>query len=356
MNDATPAAQLSYAPDYVFPPLGFGETLTVAPGVAWVRMPLPFALDHINLWLLEDGDGWTVVDTGFKHEPIRAHWREVIERLCGGRPLRRMIVTHFHPDHLGLAGWFQEEFGADLWMSYPDWMQAHLAWTQELTHSLDDRMTFFVDNGFDEEKAERLRAERRDMGRITTPVPRTVNRLWDGRVVRVGGRDWRVITGAGHSPEHSALFCEELDVLISGDQVLPKITTNVSVWFNEPDGDPLRQYLESLDKFRPLPADVLVLPSHNRPFRGLHARLDYLRAHHEDRLAAALARCDEPRTAVEVIPALFERELDDHQFMFAMGEALAHLNHLVGDGRLAKARGHDGLVRFGQPPRAAATP
>jgi len=339
----------SYEPQYAFDQLDYGETLEVAPGVHWVRMPLPFALNHINLWLLEDGDGWTIVDTGFDHDDIRAHWKDVIAKLTGGRPITRTIVTHFHPDHLGLAGWFQEEYATDLWMTYPEWLQAQLAWTQEATHSLDAWMDFFVHNGFDASKTEPFKADRKDFGRWTTPVPKTVNRLWDGREIEINGNSWRVITGAGHSPEHAALYCEQLNVLISGDQVLPKITTNVSVWFTEPDGNPLRQFLESLDKFRPLPDDVLILPSHNLPFHRLHERLDYLVRHHHERLDAALACCDVPRLAVEVIPALFKRKLDDHQFIFAMGEALAHLNHLVGDGRLEKTIGADGMFRFGPP-------
>lgn len=341
----------SGGPDYVFEQIEDGATREVAPGLHWVRMPLPFALNHINLWLLKDGDGWTVVDTGFANDAIRAHWREVIGRISGGRPVGRMIVTHFHPDHLGLAGWFEKEYGAELWMSYPDWLQAHLAWTQDVTHSIDAWMAFFVRNGFDRDRAERFKQVRKDFGRWTAPVPGTVNRLWDGRAVDIGGRDWRVITGAGHSPEHAALYNPELNILISGDQVLPKITTNISVWFNEPDGNPLRQYMESFDKFRPLPDDALVLPSHGLPFRGLHARLDALEEHHAERLREAWERCDEPRTAMEVVPTLFRRELDDHQISFAMGEALAHLNYLVGEGRLEKAEGEDGLVRYRRPAR-----
>lgn len=336
-------------PHYPFEDLETGQTREVAPGIYWVRMPLPFALNHINLWLLEDGDGWTVVDTGFPTDEIRELWREAIGRLCGDKPIRRMIVTHFHPDHLGLAGWFEEEYGAELWMSYPDWLQAHLAWTQEVTHSLDAWMDFFVSNGFDPARAEKFKKDRQSFGRWTTPIPAAVNRLWEGRDVSIGGRGWRVITGAGHSPEHAALYCADMNLLISGDQVLPKITTNISVWFNEPNGNPLRQYIESLDKYRPLPTDTLVLPSHGWPFTGLHARLNFLVAHHGERLDEALAHCGEPRTGVEVVPVLFNRELDDHQFSFALGEALAHLNYLVGDGRLVKETGADGLIRYRRP-------
>ena len=339
---------MSAEPRYPFETIGYGETLLVAPGVHWLRMPLPFALDHINLYLLEDEDGWTVVDTGWNGEDVRELWRAAMAGAMGGRPIRRAIVTHFHPDHLGLAGWLEAEHAVPLWMTYGEWLQAHLAWTQDVTHDAEAWMAFFRDNGLDEPSLDAYRAGLGDFGRWTSPVPRQVRRIWDGARLRIGGRDWRVIVGGGHSPEHAALYCEQLEVLISGDQVLPRITTNISVWFTDPDGDPLRQFLESFERFRPLAAGTLVLPSHNRPFYGLGDRLDALAAHHRDRLETAFAFCTAPRTARDLVPVLFKRALDGHQMGFAMGEALAHLNYLVADGRLAKTRDADGVIRYRQ--------
>lgn len=334
-------------PRYPHDELEYGQTLEVAPGILWLKMPLPFALDHINLYLLEDGDGWTVIDTGWYGDDVKAHWAATMKGAMGGKPLHRAIVTHFHPDHLGLAGWLAEEFGTELRMTYGEWLQAHLAWTQDVTHDVDDWMAFFIANGLDEPSVDAYRAGVKNFGQWTTPVPRRVRRIWNGAHIDIGGRQWQVITGGGHSPEHAALYCPEIEVLIAGDQVLPRITTNISVWFSEPDGDPLRQFFDSFEPMRPLSADTLVLPSHNRPFYGLHDRLDYLTSHHRERLDATLAFCTEPRTAIDLLPVLFSRKFDSHQIGFAMGEALSHLNFLVGEGALEKTTEQaDGKIRY----------
>lgn len=338
---------MTAAPRYPHGELEYGETLEVAPGILWLKMPLPFALDHINLYLLEDGPGWTAVDTGWNGADAKAIWAEVVAGPLGGRPPRRAVVTHFHPDHLGLAGWLAETYGTELWMTYGEWLQAHLAWTQEVTHDVEDWMAFFSANGLDARTVDSYRAGLENFGRWTTPVPRRVRRLWNGAAIEIGGRAWRVMTGGGHSPEHASLHCPEAGVLISGDQVLPRITTNVSVWFTDPDGDPLRQFLESFAPLRALAEETLVLPSHNRPFYGLRDRLDYLTDHHRQRLEDAFAFCAEPRTALDTVPVLFKRALDDHQIGFAIGEALSHLNFLVGEGRLEKtADAADGRIRY----------
>jgi glyoxylase-like metal-dependent hydrolase (beta-lactamase superfamily II) len=167
--------------------------------------------------------------------------------------------------------------------------------------------------------------------------------------LRIGRRQWRVITAFGHAPEHACLFSADGDggpVLISGDQVLPRITTNVGVWGNQPEADPLAQFLRSMDKFRPLPQDTLVLPSHGRVFRGLHQRLDELQAHHAQRLAELEAALDTPKTAAEVLPVLFRRPLDHHQLVFAIAEAIAHLHYLWYAGRATRQRDNDGLWVF----------
>ena len=330
-------------PAYPHEKLEFGATLEVAPGIHWVRLPLPFALNHINVWLLEDDGGFTVIDTGYNLPDVRAIWQEVLGRIVQGRPIARAIVTHFHPDHLGLAGWFAAEYGAELWMPYAEWMQGRLSYDVRDSESW---YAFYLANGLPPERAEVQRSRRGRYSQACAPIPMTLRRIWDGMTLRIGGRSWRVITGAGHSPEHAALYCDELKLLISGDQVLPRITTNVSVWYNEPHGNPLRQFIESFAKFRPLPHDVFVLPSHDRPFYGLHDRLDTLVAHHQMRFDAALAACREPRTAMEVVPALFTRQLDDQQIGFAVGESLAHLNYLMNGGQVERYADTDGKFRF----------
>ncbi len=333
-------------PVYPYETLEYGDTREVAPGIHWLRVRLPFALNHVNLWLLADGDGWTVIDTGYNNDETRDMWRTAIARVCGNAPVTRLIVTHFHPDHLGLAGWFEEEWGMRLWMTYAEWLQAHLGRTNDVTHSLTNRLAFWRSHGLPADVAEAFRAGRASFANIMTPPPQKLRRINDGDVIAIGGRSWRIITGGGHSPEHAALYCEEINVLISGDQVLPRITTNISLWETEPEGDPLRRYLTTIERFRPLPADVLVLPSHDRPFTGLHDRLDSLHAHHKVRLDATWQAAEAPVTANDIIPVLFKRKLDAHQIGFAMGEALSHLNYLVEDGRLVREEGADGIVRF----------
>jgi len=333
-------------PEYPFERIDYGATLEVAPGIHWVRMQLPFALNHVNLWLLEDDGGWAIVDTGYNDEPTRERWTAALARIAGDRPVTQLIVTHFHPDHCGLAGWFAEQRGAALSMTAAEWLQAHLNRHAGATADLEQRLAFFAANGLPEDALAGYRRERPDFARILRPVPGIYGRLMDGEEIAIGGRRWRVITGGGHSPDHAALWCAEANVLISGDQVLPRISTNVSVPSYEPGGDPLRLFLQSFDKFRPLPSDALVLPSHDRPFYGLHDRLAALDAHHADRLERTWDACAEPQTAAEMIPTIFDRALDAHQLGFAIGEALSHANYLVADGRLVRIRDADGLFRY----------
>ena len=333
-------------PDYPFDVLEYGGVREVAPGILWIRMALPFALNHINLWLIADGEGWTAVDTGYNTDETRGYWDAILTSALDGKPIRRIVVTHFHPDHISLAGWLAEKFDAPVWMTYAEWMQAQLNRHGGPTADIDARLAFYAENGMDEEGADGYLETRPDFSKIILPLPIGFHRLLDGDVFPIGAHEWQAITGAGHSPEHAALWCRDLNVLISGDQVLPRISTNVSVQCVEPDGDPLRLYLTSLEKFADIPADALILPSHDRPFYGLHDRIEGLGEHHAERLGLALEACDEPLTGADLIPVLFKRKLDRHQYGFAIGEALAHANYLVTDGRLSRHRDSDGLIRY----------
>jgi glyoxylase-like metal-dependent hydrolase (beta-lactamase superfamily II) len=322
-----------------------GATLTVAPGIRWLRMPLPFALNHINLWLLDDGDGLTIVDTGLGLPDTRALWERVFTQELGGTPISRVIATHFHPDHFGNAGWLTERWGVDLWCTQAEYMAAVITCNAR-TARMDRHMAHYRRHGIAGEALERLRERGNNYPALVPSVPAAYRCLRDGDRVAIGGRSWEVIVVLGHAPEHAALWCAEANVLISGDQVLPKITTNVSVWADRPHDDPLRLYLDSLARFRPLPADALVLPSHGLPFRRLHARLDALRAHHDARLAETLGALGEPRTGADLIPVLFRRQLDIHQLSFAIGEVLAHLNCLEMGGSVTRTLDPDGIERF----------
>ncbi len=323
-----------------------GKTQPIAPGVEWLRMPLPFALDHINLWLLEDGAGWTIVDAGYAMAETTASWEQIFAERLGGLPITRIIVTHHHPDHIGLAGWLSERWQVPLWTTEKEWLFARL-----LTRSGDDsaelRRGFARRAGLDAAASELFGEHHRGYRRGVPSVPASFQRLADGSVVEIGGREWRVIVGEGHSPELACLYCAETGVLISGDQVLPKISPNVSVQAHEPDGNPLARFLHSLHKLRAaVPPETLVLPSHNLPFFGLHARIDALAAHHRARCDEVAAACARPRSARELLPVLFQRPLDRHQMAFALGEALAHLHYLEARDELARVPGEDGVARF----------
>ncbi|TFW10821.1 MBL fold metallo-hydrolase [Massilia arenosa] len=326
-----------------------GSVVEVAPDVFWLRMPLPFALDHINLWLLRDGDGWTAIDTGVDRPEVRAAWEQVLADvvLAGGSSLKRVLVTHCHPDHVGLAHWLCARFQVPLVMTTGEYAFARMMAAALPGVDGPSAVPHFERHGlYDPVLLEQMRGRRNYYPSLVPAVPEAYTRLQDGQEIRIGAHGWRVITGFGHSPEHAALYCVDLNLLVSGDMVLPRISTNVSVFAVEPEADPVRWYLQSLDRFAALPDDVLVLPAHGRPFRGLHTRIAQLRAHHAARLEEVLAACSTPRTAAEIVPVMFRRPLDSHQLSFALGEALAHLNCLFFDAKLQRMTGPDGVVRF----------
>jgi len=320
-----------------------GVAVVVAPGVEWLCMPLPFALNHINLWLLADGDGYAAVDTGFALDPIKDAWKAALS----DRRLTRCIVTHCHPDHLGLAAWLEAETGAGLWIAQGEYLAAHMMVEQIAGYRIESMVEFFRRHGLEQARIDALIERGNGYKRGVPAIPATYRRLFDGQVLTIGEHEWRTMVGHGHAPEHMSLYCAELGVLISGDMLLPRISTNIAVMASTPQADPLGLFLASIDGFRALPADTLVLPSHGKPFRGLHARVDQLHAHHAHRCELLLAACrGAPKSAAELIPVLFDREIPDpHQTMFAMGEAIAHLNYLEHAGRLQQVE-QDGLVRY----------
>lgn len=348
-------AELGYPLGERLPALG--ETIEVAPGVRWVRMLLPFALDHINLWLLRDRqddiEGWTIVDCGIANAATIAAWEQVFASELDGLPVLRVIVTHMHPDHMGLAHWLTQRWSVEgrdcrLWISATDYNAARLASASTLTFGGELAAAHFIRHGLtDPESIAKVRARTSYYASMVPAVPDRFRRLMDGNRLTIGGHEWRCIAGYGHAPEHMALYCTDLGVLISGDMVLPRISTNVMVIDLEPEADPLTLYLDSIERFRELPESTLVLPSHGRLFTGLQRRIDQLREHHEERFAEVLAACAEhPHSAAEIVPIMFKRELDLHQLTFAMGEAIAHLHGLWFAGKLKRVAGADGVFRF----------
>lgn len=334
-----------------------GASIELAPGVRWIRMALPFALDHINLWLLRDEidgrAGWTVVDCCVARDEAKAQWEQVFATQLGGLPVLRVIVTHMHPDHIGLAHWLCERWSTPqhacrLWISATDYNAARLASQSTTGFGGERAAAFFAAHGLvDPESLEKIRARASYYPGLVPAVPASFRRMMEGDTIAIGGRGWRCISGHGHAPEHISLYCEELEVLVSGDMMLPRISTNVSVYEVEPEANSLALFLASIDKFRALPEGTLVLPSHGKPFRGLHPRIRQLHDHHRDRLEEVMAACRaRPTSAADILPVLFKRKLDLHQTTFAMGESVAHLHALWHAGELRRERDAHGVWRF----------
>ena len=326
-----------------------GETREIAPGILWLRMPLPFALDHVNLWLAVEDGGYTLVDCGYGDATTRAHWQRHFATTLADRPIRRIVATHCHPDHVGNAAWLAAHFGCPIAMTQGEYLAAHALIDQRAGYGQADVRGLFARHGMRAEHLAALAARGNHYHRGVPEAPHAFERMIDGDTLMIGRWRWQVICGYGHSPEHAALATGEGRLLIAGDMLLPRISTNVAVWPGEPDGDPVARFLHSLTRFEALPADTLVLPSHGKPFRGIAARVGRLRAHHEERLRelhAALSAAGSPRSAEQMIAVLFRRQLDLQQRFFAMGEAIAHLNRLWHDGRATRTIAADGAIRY----------
>ena len=360
--EASPKARLVYP--FAGPPAR-GQTTEVAPGVHWIRMPLPYALNHINLWALDDGDGWALVDTGVRTEDTALVWRELFANAPDERSLSRVIVTHMHPDHVGMAGWLTRKFGVRLWMTALEYLSCRAMVSDTGREAPPDAIDFYRRAGWGPAAIEAYTARFGNFGKHIHPLPDSFRRLDDGDELAIGRHVWRVIVGTGHSPAHACLYCPALKLLISGDQVLPRISSNVSVYPTEPDADPMRGWLESLARIRrEVPDDVLVLPAHNEAFRGLHARIDALAGGQQRALERLRRTLQEPRRAIDVFAALFARpigEADMPLLGMATGESLACLNYLVHRGEAVCSVGADGVAWFrlaqtgSKPPPGAGT-
>jgi glyoxylase-like metal-dependent hydrolase (beta-lactamase superfamily II) len=311
------------------PTLAPGEVFEVAPGVFRLRLFLPFALDHINVWALRDGETWTVVDTGLNMPASIAAWEAALSGPLGGKPVSRVVVTHMHPDHVGLAGWFTRTWGCPLHMTRLEYMTCRVLAADTGRPAPEEGVDFYRAAGWGEAQLEAYRSRFGGFGRGLQALPDSYRRIEDGDRLVIGGADWRVVVGCGHSPEHACLLREADAVMISGDQVLPRISSNVSVWPTEPEADPLGDWLASLAKLeREIPETALVLPSHGEPFYGVLDRLKALARGHERSLERLLRTLAEPRRVVDVFGALFARPVGDDLVGMATGEAMAHLNHL----------------------------
>ncbi len=312
-----------------------GETMAIAEGIVWLRMPLPFSLRHINLWLLRDDAGWVIVDTGVDTRTSRGVWERTFNGAMSGDPASHVVATHLHPDHVGCAGWLVHRFDVDLWMTRDEYMLCRILAADTGRSAPDEGIRFYVGAGFTDEQVNAYRSRFGMFGKFVHALPEAYKRMSDGDVLEFAGADWEVIVGSGHSPEHACLYDEDRNILIAGDQLLPTISSNVSVWPTEPLANPLKDWFESLEKLgNRLPEDVLVLPAHGKPFRGAHLRLEALAKDHEQRLDALLDSCAEPKRVVDLFGSLYRTTIDDDNRIMATGEAISHLNYLCASGEL----------------------
>lgn len=324
-----------------------GAVIEVAPGVLWTRLALPFRLDHVNIYLIEDGDGWAVFDAGIGDQASRETWRALLEGPLAGRRLTRLIVTHYHPDHIGLAGWLCAEYGLPLLTSQTAYLGCLTISLSPGSLDAKPYRDFYARHGLDAKTLNLVTTQGHRYLKMVTPLPPTFTRLVAGDALTIGGREFSVLSGDGHAPEQIMLYCASDNFLLAADQVLARITPNISVWAVEPEGDPLGLYIRSLAKLKSsIPDDALALPGHQLPFKGLHWRCDELIAHHEERCAQIAAACRQtPHTVAELVPVIFTRALDPHQLSFAFSEVHAHVNYMLRRRELTHATGADGIVR-----------
>ncbi|GGO83674.1 MBL fold metallo-hydrolase [Marinobacterium nitratireducens] len=326
-----------------------GAVQPVADGILWLRMPLPFELDHINLYLIDDGDGWVAIDSGLVGEETRGHWRRLVEQALGGRPLKVLLVTHSHPDHLGSAGWLCREYGIPLWITRPEYRAAQALLDSRSADAAEDQQRYYRAVGMNREQTEAVATQVQRMASAYDALPPVGRVLGEGDELQLGGRRWQVRVAKGHSPAHAVLYCPDLGVMLSGDQVLPRISSNVGLYQDRLDSDPLGHWLESLERLLQWPDDTLVLPSHNEPFFGLHRRLHELQADHADKLVQLEDFCREPMSVMELVPLMYPRRLGSMDLLLAAGECLAHLHYLMQRGRLVHESDADGVWRFSLP-------
>lgn len=321
-----------------------GELFEIAPGVNWIRMELPFSLNHINLWLLDDGDGWTIIDTGISSGNVRDAWLSIFDNHLHGKPVNRVIVTHLHPDHIGLAGWITRKFDAMLWMSRTDYLHCRSLAGDTGRQAPEVGIKFYRAAGFSQRDLDTYAQRFGGFGSNIYHIPDQYRRVVDKETFMIGKHEWQVVIGRGHTPEHVCLHCPELKLLISGDQVLPRITSNIGLFPTEPFADPLRDWLDSCAELQTrLPNDLLVLPAHNLPFYGLHERLQQLIDGHEENLEALLELLNEPKRAIDVFDPLFKSKVNEHTFFMATGESLAHLSCLVYRNQISRTQDENGV-------------
>ena len=321
-----------------------GSATEVAPGVLWCRLPLPMKLDHVNVYALNDGDSWTVIDTGFASNKTRGIWQALMDGPLGGKPIARVVVTHHHPDHVGLAGWLQRDFGAELVTTRTAWLFARMLTLDVQDRPVAETLEFYRRAGMDPAILDQRANERPfNFGDIVAPMPLGYTRIKQGDTIRMGGRTWDIHIGNGHAPEHATFWSRDDNLVISGDQILPSISPNIGVYATEPMADPIGDWLEACERLAPLArADHLVLGGHKLPFTGLPTRMRQLIDNHHGALARLIDYIDTPKSAAECFVPLFKRKIGDGEYGLALVEAIAHLSHLYHEGCASRTKRDDG--------------
>jgi glyoxylase-like metal-dependent hydrolase (beta-lactamase superfamily II) len=339
-----PKPQIKYV--YDAPPLGT-QTIEIAPGILWARLPLPFRPNHVNVWLLRGPNGWTIVDTGAGTSQVREMWETLLTGTLASAPVARLVATHGHTDHVGLAGWLVARAGGVPYATtLVEWLAPQIRLTEAQAPMRPETLRFMEAHGCDAPTIEAFRNDRKRTHALLGEMPASIDRLRDGDLFTFGGRQWRVMVCGGHASEHASFWCDADKILIAGDQVLSTISPMIGVFVGEPLGDPLAEYLASLERFRALPADALVLPSHGLPFTGLHVRVAQLAQHHEMRLDQLARLMDAPKTSMELTHGLFPKAVAEGQGRHALSETIAHAHYLIGRGRAVRQVNGDGRVRF----------
>lgn len=322
-----------------------GKLVEVTPGVLWLTMPLPFELDHINLYLIEDGAGWVIVDTGLGTKTTKALWENIFSQL--NAPITGVIVTHLHPDHIGLAGWIADAFDVPLYMTQTEYFAARAFAAGKSNAPITRDALYYHRAGLDDDMIQKLTGGAGNgYSSVVSPIPINYSRLKQGMTLTINNLDWDIFIGRGHSPEHACLFNKEKNVLISGDHILPIITPNIGAYSTEPEANTVKDYLDTLPQFTSLPEDTMVLPAHKLPFIGLHERVRSLISHHHGHLNALIDACQTPQTIASLLPVMFKRELTSRNMIFAVAECLAHVNYLLNEGQLERNLNKEGVFEF----------
>ena len=324
------------------------EPIEVAEGILWFRLPMPIALDHINIYLLDDGDSWVLIDTGLADTKSIEIWTNILKKYLSKRPIQKIIGTHFHPDHVGLAGWLIERTDAEFWMTQIEWLSARQAYLTVDSGASQAMSTFYKKANLKPDLIKIYDDIGNDYRSMVTPIPLEYDRIEHSTLFKIGDRIWKPVFGSGHSPDHVSFYCEKDRIMLGGDMLLPRITPIIAVWWQEPNADPLEGYIEFLKTLGSIGSDALILPAHNRPYKELQTRVADLISHHNERLEITYEACKNENSAEAIMQELFIRKLDPFQTRFAIGETIAHINNLIKKGTLKRCLDDDGVYFYSQ--------